>query len=136
MDRCKDYFGFVVWFAGIGYAVLWPFSASGEGGYPFGAAIACGHAGDGVIAALCELPHSVALPLGLHLVGFAATTMVAASVALRLLDRWRLRPGVIAAEALNVRLPGAIPARPFRQPARRLRTVKPRAHFGLRGMPR
>lgn len=135
MNWCRDYFGFAVWFTGIGYTVLWPFSANGGGGHPFGASIVCGDGRGGVMAALCGLPHPFALPPGLHVLGIAAAIMVAARVSLRLLDRWRLRPGVVPAAALNVRLPGAIPAR-RKPPARRLRTVKPRKHFGLRGMPR
>ena len=135
MNRCRDYFGFAMWFAGIGYAVLWPLSAIGKGGHPFGASIVCGDARGALVAALCELPHPFALPVGLHVLGLAAVLLVAARVSLRLLDRWRQRPGVVPAEALNARLPGAIPARP-RRPAPRLRPVKPRKHFGLRGLPR
>lgn len=135
MDRCKDYFGFAMWFAGIGYAVLWPLSAIGDDGYPFGASIVCGGSHDGVIAALCDLPHPFTLPAGLHVLGLAAAMAIAARVSLRLLCRWRQRPGTVPAAALNLRLPGAIPARP-KPPTRRLRTVKPRKHFGLRGMPR
>lgn len=136
MNRCKDYFGFAVWFAGIGYAVLWPFSANGNGGYPFGASIVCGAEHGGIMAALCNLPHPFALPVGLHVLGFAAAVLVTARVSFRLLDRWRQRPEVVPAEALNKRLPGAIPTRSSGKPTRPLRTVKPRKHFGLRGMPR
>ncbi len=135
MNRLQDYCGFVIWFAGIGYAVLWPFSAVGGGGYPFGTSIVCGDKHGGALAALCELPHPFVLPVGLHVLGFAAATMVAARLLLRLIDRWRNRPRVVPAEALNLRLPGAIPTR-WKPPARRLRGVKPRKHFGLRGMPR
>ncbi len=135
MDRCKDYCGFVIWFAGIGYAVLWPFSANGGSGHPFGASIVCDDAHHGILAALCDLPRPFALPVGLHVLGLVAAIMVAARLLLRLLDRWRRRPGVVPAAALNVRLPGAIPTRPP-PPGRRLRKVKPRKHFGLRGIPR
>ena len=72
MNRCRDYFGFAVWFTGIGYAVLWPFSANGGGGHPFGASIVCGDGHGGVMAALCGLPHPFALPVGLHVLGIAA----------------------------------------------------------------
>jgi hypothetical protein len=130
MNRCRDYLGFAIWFAGIGYAVLWPFSANG-GGLPFGASIVCG----GAIAVLCDLPRLIVLPAGLHALGFAAAMMVAARMLLRLLDRWRLRPDVAPAAALNMRLPGAIPVR-AQPPARPSRKVKSRKHFGLRGMPR
>lgn len=135
MDRCKDYCGFAIWFAGIGYAALWPLSAVGVGGEPFGAAIVCGRWHDGAIAALCDLPHPFTLPVGVHILGFASAMIVAARLSLRLLDRWRHRPGVIPAAALNLRLPGAIPSR-LKPPARRPRPVKPRKQFGLRGVPR
>lgn len=135
MNRCRDYFGFAVWFAGIGYAVLWPFSANGAGGYPFGASVVCGRSGGGVIAALCGLPHPFTLAVGLHILGFAAAMTVAARLSWRLIRRWRQRPSAIPAAALSGRLPGAIPARP-QPPPRRLPAVKPRKDFGLRGVPR
>jgi hypothetical protein len=111
MDRCKDYFGFAMGFAGIGYAVLWPLTAIGNGGHPF------------------------VLPAGLHALGLAAVLLAAARLSCRLLRRWRLRASLMPAAALNARLPGAIPSRP-KKPVRRMRTVKPRKHFGLRGLPR
>lgn len=61
MNRCTDYIGFAVWFAGIGYAVLWPLTTDGNGGARFGASIVCGHAAGGVAVALCELPRPLAL---------------------------------------------------------------------------
>ena len=38
MDRCKDYFGFAIWFTGFGYIALWPLTGHGIGGIGFGAA--------------------------------------------------------------------------------------------------
>jgi hypothetical protein len=114
--------------------MLWPLSASGDGGYPFGAFIVCRSSG-GVMAALCDLPHPFALPVGLHVLGFAAAMVVTARLSGHVLRRWRPRANVIPVAALAVRLPGAIPTRPKRS-VRRLRSVKPRKHFGLRGMPR
>jgi hypothetical protein len=112
MDRCKDYFGFAMGFAGIGYAVLWPLTAIGNGGHPF------------------------ALPVGLHALGLAAVLLIAARLSCRLLRRWRPRASVMPAAALAARLPGALPARARKKPARTVRAVKPRKHFGLRGLPR
>lgn len=136
MNRCRDYFGFAVWFAGIGYVVLWPVTATGNGGAVFGASIVCGHAAGGVAAVLCGLPHPMALPLGLHVMGFAAAMLVAVRLSCRLLRRLRRRADIIPAAALNARLPGAIPMRAPRRRVQPLRTVAPRKHFGLRGVPR
>ena len=38
MNRIKDYTGFVGWFAGLGYIVLWPLTVDNLSGQPFGAA--------------------------------------------------------------------------------------------------
>lgn len=130
MERCKDYFRFAVWFAGIGYAVLWPLAAVGHGKLLFGTSFICSGAGRGVTAALCELPHPVSLPLGLHLMGSAAAIAVVLRLCWRLLRRVRTRPVGMPA----IRLAEPSPPRPSQAPTRR-RTVKPRTHFGLRGVP-
>jgi hypothetical protein len=131
MERCKDYFCFAVWFTGIGYAVLWPLAAVGKGGRLFGASLLCSGAGRGVTAVLCGLPHPVSLPLGLHLMGLAAAITVGIWFCWRLLRRVRARPAGVPA----TRYSNPLPARPSQAPTRRLRTVKPRTHFGLRGTP-
>ena len=136
MNRCRDYFGFAVWFAGIGYAVLWPLSAIGDGGRPFGASIVCGDGSGGVMAALCNLPHPLALPVGLHVLGATAAMLVGARLSCRGLRRLQPRNSVMPAAALNARLPGALPQHAPKKPPRPLRPVKPRTHFGLRGLPR
>ena len=91
MERCKEYFCFALWFAGIGYAVLWPLAAVGDGGRLFGASFICSGA-RGFTAALCGLPHPVSLPLGLHLMGSAAAIAVGMRLCWRLLRRVRARP--------------------------------------------
>lgn len=136
MKRCRDYIGFAVWFVGIGYAVLWPLTVDGNGGALFGASIVCGHAAGGVEAVLCGLPHPLALPIGLHVLGFTAAMLVAARLSCRLLRRLRPRAEVIPPAALVARLLGTIPMCTRRKPARPSRRVTPRKHFGLRGMPR
>ena len=136
MNRCKDYFGFAVWFAGIGYVVLWPLAADGNGGSLFGASIVCGHGAGGIMATLCQWPHPLALPLGLHVMGVAAAALLAARLSCLALRRLRPRASVIPAAALNARLPGAIPQEARNKPAFAARAVKPRTHFGLRGTPR
>ena len=41
MNRIKDYIGFAIWFAGLGYVALWPVSSPDLDGKPFGASIVC-----------------------------------------------------------------------------------------------
>lgn len=135
MDRCRSYFSFAVWFAGIGYVVLWPLTANGDSGYPFGASVVCGRANVGALAALCGLPHPLTLPVGVNILGFGAAMLVTVHLLGRLLRRVWLRPGVIPSAALPTRLSRAVLPQP-RKPARRLRSVPPRKHFGLRGVPR
>lgn len=135
MNRCRDYCGFVIWFAGIGYAALWPLTANGASGHPFGASVVCGDGSRGLLAPLCHLQHPFTLPVGLHLLGFAAAILLAVRLFRRLMRHLRPRASIVPTAALAVRLPGAIPARP-RPPAPRLRQVKPRKHFGLRGLSR
>jgi hypothetical protein len=133
MDRCRDYFSFAVWFAGIGYAVLWPLAATGNGGRLFGASFICSSSGRGIMATLCGLPHPVSLPLGLHLMGLAAAIAVAMRLSGRLLRRGRTRLAVPPVNCTCVS--GGLPVSSSQAPTRRLRTVKPRKHFGLRGTP-
>ncbi|MGA7974463.1 MAG: hypothetical protein WCA36_16825 [Pseudolabrys sp.] len=135
MERCRDYLSFAVWFAGIGYAVLWPFAALGSDGRLFGASVLCGGSRGGAMAALCGLPHPLSLPFGLHVMGLAAAMTVAARLSCRLLRRQRAHGTIPPAAVISARLAGALPVRPPPAPTRRLRTVKPRKHFGLRGTP-
>jgi hypothetical protein len=135
MDRCRSCFSFAAWFTGIGYVVLWPLTANGDSGYPFGASVVCGHANGGVLAALCGLPHPLALPVGVHVLGFVAAMLITVHLLGRLLRCVRPRLGAVAAAALRTRLSRAVLRRP-RKPARGLRSVPPRKHFGLRGVPR
>ena len=133
MDRCRDYFSFAVWFAGIGYAVLWPLAAIGNGGRLFGASFLCGGSGRGIMAALCGLPHPISLPLGLHLMGLAAAIAVAMQLSRRLLRRGRTRLAVPPVTVNCTCVSGGVPVRPSQAPMRRRRVVNPRKHFGLRG---
>ncbi len=133
MERCRDYLYFATWFAGIGYAVLWPLAALGHGGRLFGASVLCGGSPRGLTAALCGLPHPLVLPLGLHLVGSAAAATVGARLSWRLLRRMRARfsAAPIATQSTSV----VLPPDPPHVSLRRLRAVKPRTQFGLRGVP-
>ncbi len=135
MDRCREYFGFTVWFAGIGYAVLWPLTADGDSGRLFGASVVCGRSSGGMMAALCHLPHLLTLPIGLHVLGFVAAALVAVRLLCRVLRRLWPRCTFIPVEELAARLPSVLSGRSRRKPARPVRPAKPRAHFGLRGVP-
>ncbi|HEY1475519.1 MAG TPA: hypothetical protein VGF53_15695 [Pseudolabrys sp.] len=61
MIRVWDYIGFAVWFAGLGYIVLW----------------------------LLGSPGHLVLPPGLHAVGVASATLVPVRLLLRAVSRWR-----------------------------------------------
>lgn len=106
MNRVRDYMGFALWFLGLGYMALWPLTAH----------------------------DAVHLSPGLHLVGTVASVWVVAGLALRPIRRWRRSRAAVnepvSLGAISPRL--ARPARPL--PPRRY--VKPRSHFGLRGVPR
>ena len=137
MNRIKDYIGFAIWFAGLGYIALWPVSSPDLGGKPFGASIFCRDVTLSVLDLLCNSVHPLLLPPTLHALGLLSTLFVAVRLLLCVLKRWRRAVGSRAADmsALITRLPGAV-APPRRKPVRALRPVKPRTHFGLRGMPR
>jgi len=103
MNRVWDYAGFVVWFLGLGYIVLW----------------------------LVGLPEH-RLPPALHVVGLASATFVAVRLVLLAIVRWRAPMSVVRAGAA-ARPPTVVLKSPPPKPAHPLPTVKPRNHFGLRG---
>jgi hypothetical protein len=102
MNRVWDYIVFAVWFAGLGYVVVW----------------------------LGGPPVHLMLPPALPAVGVAAATLVPVRLLMRAVGRRRLAPGVMA------RKPTAVLRPPRRKSSYPIRHVKPRSHFGLRGMPR
>jgi membrane protein implicated in regulation of membrane protease activity len=103
MNRVWDYIVFAVWFAGLGYIVVW----------------------------LGGSPVHLMLPPALHAVGVAAATLVPVRLLVRAVGRRRRpAPGVVA------RKPAAVLRPPRRKSSHPIRQVKPRSHFGLRGMPR
>ncbi len=137
MNRIKDYIGFAIWFAGLGYIALWPVTSPDLGGKPFGASIFCRDTPLGVLDFLCHSALPLQLPPNLHVLGFLSALFVTVRLLLCALNRLRRAVGTRAADmsALMTRLPDAVPP-PQRTPLRPLRPVKPRTHFGLRGMPR
>jgi hypothetical protein len=131
MNRLKDYAGFVGWFAGLGYIVLWPVTATELGGKPFGASIFCHDGAPSLTDFLCNSAHPLALPPGLHALGFLSALFVTTRLLMHAVRRTRRAPGKGASSDTNE---AAAPAVHRPSPARR--AVKPRTHFGLRGVPR
>ncbi|HEX3710846.1 MAG TPA: hypothetical protein VHV56_13295 [Pseudolabrys sp.] len=105
MNRVGDYIGFVVWFIGLGYVVLW-------------------------LVAKFDQP---ILPPALHAVGVLAACFVALRL-LMLAHLRRCASAASAAVAAQVVRTPATPPDPSRA-VRALPPVKPRSHFGLRGTP-
>ena len=135
MNRIKDYIGFAIWFAGLGYIALWPVTSPDLGGKPFGASIFCRDTPLSVLDFLCNSALPLQLPPNLHVLGFLSALFVTLRLLLYAFKRSRRAVGTRAADmsARMTRLPDAV-APPRRKPVRVLRPVKPRTHFGLRGM--
>ena len=144
MNRIKDYASFATWFVGLGYIALWPLASPELNGRPFGASIFCRDNSLSALDLLCDLAHSLPLPSGLHALGFTAAAFVTIRLLIYAIRRFRRAVGgagveTVASVAATPRTQAAIAFVP--KPSRRkapppLRAVKPRNHFGLRGMPR
>ena len=100
MNRVWDYFSFAIWFAGLGYIVLW----------------------------LVGSPEHLTLPPALHAVGVAVAALVPVRLMVRAVRRRRPPPVV------QPRKPTTVLRPPRRKSTYPIRAVKPRSHFGLRGM--
>jgi hypothetical protein len=141
MNRIKDYVGFVGWFAGLGYIVLWPVTAADLGGKPFGASIFCQDGTPSLADILCNSVHPLQLPPGLHALGFLSAVFVTTRLLAHAVRRTRraggkdagMNAGGASSPALQTQEANAPP---LRKPVLPRHTVKPRTHFGLRGMPR
>jgi hypothetical protein len=138
MNRIKDYAGFMGWFAGLGYIVLWPVTTADLGGKPFGATIFCYDGAPSLTDFLCNSAHSLQLPPGLHVLGFLSAVFVTTRLLVHTIRRARRVAGARAAgtSSPKARIPVALTPMSQRKPAPRRPPVKPRTHFGLRGMPR
>jgi hypothetical protein len=140
MNRIKDYTSFAIWFAGLGYIVLWPLTAPEWDGRPFGTPIFCRDNSLSTLDLLCNSAHSLPLPPGLHALGFMAAVFV--TTRLLYFAVWRSRRSA-GAEAANspaapvnrIQIAMLQPPKRKAPPRPPLRSVKPRNHFGLRGMP-
>ena len=105
MTRVRDYFSFAIWFAGLGYIVM----------------------------RLLGSPNHLVLPPALHAIGAAAAVLIPVRLLLRIVKRRRAAAGAVPATATGQ--PATV-LRPLRRKASYpIRTVKPRHHFGLRGVP-
>jgi hypothetical protein len=138
MNRIKDYTGFAIWFAGLGYIALWPVTSPDLGGKPFGASIFCHDVSLSVLDLLCNSAHPLQLPASLHALGFLSAMIVTGRLLVFAFKRSRrvVVTPTVDISALLAHLPGTIPSLRRRKPPRRHRPVKPRTQFGLRGMPR
>jgi hypothetical protein len=105
MNRVWDYLGFVIWFLGLGYIAMWPLASADH----------------------------LTLPPALNVLGAASAFFVVARLSLREIKRWQFTPG--GASAASARAAQNPDAPPQQRQARQLPTVKPRRHFGLRGVP-
>lgn len=130
MDRLKDYVGFAVRFAGLGYIVLWPLTTPNAAGQLFGASIVC--RAHSLLDWLCNLSHPLTLPPALHVIGMLSAVSVTVRMLFIALRRSRR---IDAAPAPGAPETGSQPPprRNFRRPAV---PVKPRSEFGLRGIRR
>jgi hypothetical protein len=137
MNRIKDYTGFAIRFTGVGYIALWPLSSPSPNGDLFGAPLICRDGSFALVDFLCHSPHPLQLSISLHAVGFLAALFVITQFSLRTILRARRKRArtTVNASTLAARLPAKV-LRPRRQkPIGPQHPVKPRAQFGLRGMP-
>jgi hypothetical protein len=137
MNRIKDYTGFTAWFVGLGYIVLWPVTSSDLGGQPFGASMVCRDNAPELLDFMCNSAHPLSMPAGLHALGFMSAIFVTSRLLVSGVKRSRQavkrRTSVSSLPAVQ-KLDEPVP--PPRRPQPRRSTVKPRTHFGLRGVPR
>jgi hypothetical protein len=105
MTRVRDYFSFAIWFAGLGYIVMW----------------------------LLGSPNHLVLPPALHAIGAAAAVLIPVRLLLRIVKRRRAAAGAVPVTATGQ--PATVLRPPRRKASYPIRTVQPRSHFGLRGVP-
>lgn len=137
MNRIRDYAAFATGYMGLGYIVLWPLSGADPTGTPFGASLVCGDTAWRLLDAICQSEHRLQMPASLHALGLMSTSLVTLRVLLFLLRRcrWACVAPPLDMTTLMGRLPKMTwPPRRVRPQARRA-VVKPRAQFGLRGVP-
>jgi hypothetical protein len=127
MKLVRDYLGFAILFAGIGYMVLWPLTAGGND-MPFGGSYVCNsHA----LSVICDLDQPLTLPPALHVLGAISAMVVIGQLAWRVLRRlWR--PAGVGTATPDPRVSALVDPRARRSTMRISRQVTPRREFGLR----
>jgi len=105
MNRIKDYIGFAIWFAGLGYIAMW----------------------------LAGSPDHLTLPPTLHALGVASAMLLPVRLVLHAVSRRRAAAGAVP--VVLARKPATVLRPRRRKPMCPLRPVKPRSHFGLRDVP-
>jgi hypothetical protein len=127
MKLARDYLGFAIWFAGIGYMVLWPLTAGGKG-MPFGGSYVCNA---DALSVVCDLDQPLALPPALHVLGAISAMIVIGQFVWRVLRRLR-RPAGADTATSDRRISALVDPRARRSTMRIPRQVTPRREFGLR----
>src|SRR5665647_2841414 len=136
MSRIKDYAGFVGWFSGLGYIVLWPITSANLSGKPFGASIFCRDGAFSVPDFLCNSARPLQMPEGLHALGFLSALFVTARLLVHGYKRSRRAAGVGKYSPPSpTAVASAAAAPPPRKPSPQRPKITPRTHFGLRGVP-
>jgi hypothetical protein len=137
MNRIKDYTGFAAWFVGLGYIVLWPLTSSELGGHPFGASVMCHDNTPELLDFVCNSTHLLSMPPGLHALGFMSAIFVTTRLLISGAKRSRRAvKGRTSVPSLPAAQTPHEPPPPRRSPRPQRPAVKPRTHFGLRGVPR
>lgn len=137
MNRVTEYIRFAVGFVGLGYIVLWPLTTHDNGIATPETLFVCGTSFADLI---CHPAPALQLSPGLHLIGVMSAIYVVLRLLLHQFRRWRRAlSDERSASAPPARMNDVLarpPVRPTaKEPAPPLPTVKPRAHFGLRGLP-
>jgi len=115
MDRCKEYSCFALSFAGLGYIALRLLTSFAPGGGVSGIAV-----------------HSPVLPPALNAIGTLAAIFAVARIVALAVRRWRPRHPSPSPAPSAAASPRVVRCKSYRLPP----PVKPRSHFGLRGIPR
>jgi len=137
MNRIKDYTCFAACFVGLGYIVLWPITANELNGEAFGASILCRDGSFGIMDFVCSSSHPLRMAPGLHAIGFMSAVFVTTRLVYSAVKRSRraARAGRPAASSAAIQTPDEPAPPPCKPRLPPYSTVKPRAQFGLRGVP-
>ena len=133
MNRVRAYINFTVWFVGLGYIVLWPLTVHNSGIATLEGSFLCGGGSFALLDMLCHPAHALRLSPGLHLIGQLSVGCIMLLLLLRPLRRSRRALVALMPRTLATRIPAML--RPRQKPVPPPRLIKPRKHFGLRGMP-